>query len=146
MFFMRFAFLSIVSLLLSLVPAFAQEDIPPIDADAFSQWLDAFRQDARSEGISQATLDDAFSSTIADDRVITLDRKQPESTFTLPQYMEHVITPKRLKDGRKHYQENRKLLAEIGKKYGVQPRFIVALWGIETNYGSNTGGFSIIDS
>ena len=133
-------FLLIVLLL--LYPPCAQAET----SQSFSSWLSDFKRDASSQGISQDTLDDAFADTRPLDRVLTLDRKQPESTLTLDEYLENVLTPKRIKDGRKFYAENRSLLKKIGAEYGVQPRFIVALWGIETNYGRNTGGFSTIDS
>ena len=133
-------FLLIVLLL--LYPTCAQAET----SQSFSSWLSDFKRDASSQGISQDTLDDAFADTRPLDRVLTLDRKQPESTLTLDEYLENVLTPKRIKDGRKFYAENRSLLKKIGAEYGVQPRFIVALWGIETNYGRNTGGFSTIDS
>ena len=57
-----------------------------------------------------------------------------------------MVTGKRTEDGRKQFAANRALLKKIGKKYGVQPRFILALWAIETNYGKNTGGFQIVDA
>ena len=53
-------------------------------------------------------------------------------------------TPERLKAAREHLQGNRALLAEVGRRYGVQPRFIVALWGIETGFGKVTGNFPVI--
>ena len=126
---------------LFLLPAIANAESQP-----FSQWLASFERDALSQGISQNTLDDAFEGIEPNDRVLELDHKQPESRLTLDEYIENVLTPKRIKDGRKFFAENRSLLKTIGTRYGVQPRFIVALWGIETNYGRNTGGFSTIES
>ncbi len=77
-------------------------------------------------------------------RIIELDRKQPELTQTFAQYMEKRITAKLAEEGRRHYALNRALLKKVGKKFGVQPRFIVALWGVETRYGTYTGGFPVI--
>lgn len=114
--------------------------------NSFDAWLTDFKRDALAQGISQETLDDAFASTEPIDRVIELDGKQPESTMTLDRYMTNVVTPKRIKQGRELMAEHRTLLRKIGKEYGVQPRFIVALWGVETNFGSNTGGFQTIDA
>ena len=113
---------------------------------SFDSWLSDFKRDAASQGISQNTLDDAFAETKPLERVLVLDRKQPESTLTLDEYLENVVSDKRISDGRKFYAANKSLLAKISAEYGVQARFIVALWGIETNYGRNTGGFSTIDS
>src|SRR5437868_391131 len=122
---------------LSFPPAFAQEN--PDNTQPFGLWLQDFKRDASEQGISQQTLDDAFANTSPLDRVIELDHKQPESTLTLDEYLHNVLTSKRIRDGRKFYAQNRILLKKIGRRYGVQPRFIVALWGIETNYGRNTG-------
>ena len=114
--------------------------------NSFDAWLKQFEQDARNAGITQKTLDDAFASTQPLDNVIELDQKQPESRITLDRYISNIVTKRRVRDGREMLNENRSLLTKIGKKYGVQPRFIVALWGIETGYGHNTGGFSTIDA
>jgi len=116
-------------------------------SSSFSSWLEQFKQDAEAKGISRATLDAAFAGSEAPlDRVIELDQKQPELKLTLDQYLARIVSDTRIKDGRKQFAANRTLLTKIGKKYGVQPRFIVALWGIETNYGTRTGGFNVIDA
>lgn len=114
---------------------------------SFDEWLHDFKKDAHSQGIAQATLEDAFSETKAPiERVITLDQKQPENVLTLDEYLKNILTNKRIKDGKKALKDHHALLTKIGRQYGVQPRFIVALWGIETLYGKNTGGFSTIDA
>ena len=135
---MKYAIFFVILISLNVSPAFAQ---------SFESWLQDFKRDALAQGISQSTLDDAFSSTAAPlDRVIELDQKQPESVLSLEQYIKGVVTKKRVKDGKKQLAQHRALLTKLGKKYGVQPRFIVALWGIETGYGHNTGGFHTIDA
>lgn len=114
---------------------------------AFDDWVVSFKREAETKrGFSKKLLDEAFADVSYNDRVITLDRSQPHSTMTFPQYLERVLPDSRIKKARQLYHENRKLLDKIGKKYGVQPRFIVALWGIESNFGQNMGGFSIIES
>src|SRR3546814_416983 len=79
-------------------------------------------------------------------RVIELDRNQPESTLTFAEYRDRIVSATRIETGRRLLEENRALLEEIGATFGVQPRFIVALWGIETNFGETTGGFPVIGS
>ena len=79
-------------------------------------------------------------------RVVELDKSQPEFKLTLDQYLKRVVTPTRIKKANQKYNENKKLLTQISKHYGVQPRFIVALWGIETDFGRLTGGFSVISA
>lgn len=110
----------------------------------FAQWLDGLRQEAAAQGIHQATLDSALASIQPIPRVIELDRKQPEFTLTFRQYMDRVVPQARVDKGRAKLAENRALLEKIGAAYGVQPRFIVAFWGIETDFGRQTGGFEVI--
>lgn len=112
----------------------------------FHSWLSDLKEEAQQRGISGKTLDEAFAGVSPLKRVIELDRKQPESSMTFAEYLERIVNATRIKKGRQLYQEHKALLEQIGKQYGVQPRFIVALWGIETNYGSNTGGFGIVPS
>lgn len=112
----------------------------------FPTWLDGVKREARAKGISQATINAALGHVNYLPRVIELDRKQPETTITFSQYIARVVPQDRVQKARKLYQQNQQLLQEIGRKYGVQPRFIIALWGIESNFGENTGNFSIIDS
>lgn len=133
-------FILLLAVFLSF-PVFAQDS-----GGGFAAWLADFRRDAMSQGISQDTLDDALEGAQPLDRVLVLDRKQPESTLTLDEYLDNVVTTKRISEGRELYDENDALLTKIGAEYGVQPRFILALWGIETNYGRNTGGFSTVAS
>ncbi len=110
----------------------------------FHTWLSAFRDEARTEGIEEATLDRAFVGVEPIDRVIELDRRQPEGTITFDQYLDRVISDARVEQGRRMLRENRALLEQVAAEFGVQPRFVVALWGIETSYGNFTGGFSVI--
>ena len=115
-------------------------------SESFETWLMNFKQEAAREGISQHTLSEAFAGTQPIPRVIELDRKQPEGTMTFAQYRERVINDARIQQGRRMLSEHREELESASAKYGVQPQYIVALWGIETSYGNNTGGFKVIDS
>ena len=115
-------------------------------AEDFQAWLAALRQEAAGKGISEATLDAAFEDVKPIPRVIELDRKQPEFTLTFQQYLDRVVPASRVARGRDRLNQHRALLEEVGKKFGVQPRFIVALWGIETDFGRVTGGFPVVAS
>lgn len=133
-------------LLLALFAAPASAEDKAQNSQPFATWLQEFEKDALAKGIKQETLDEAFADTEPLDRVIELDHKQPESVRTLPEYLASAVSAKRVTEGRKNYAQNRTLLNKIGKKYGVQPKYIVALWGIETNFGKTTGGFRTIDA
>lgn len=110
----------------------------------FDEWLQDLREEAQGRGIRTETLDAALSGVAPISRVIELDRRQPEFTLTFAQYRERVVSPLRIETGRAQLIDNRALLSEIGEKFGVQSRFIVALWGIETDFGRLTGGFPVI--
>ena len=113
-------------------------------AEEFDVWRGALRTEALSNGISAALFDEAFQNVSPIARVIELDRNQPEFTLTLSTYLQKVVSGTRAKKARIRLEEHKDILAEVSAKYGVQPRFIVALWGIETNFGQHTGGFSVI--
>lgn len=115
-------------------------------APPFEIWLDGVRQEARAAGISDRTIAAALTGLQPNPKVIDLDRRQPEGTVTLARYLERRLSDKRIATGRDRMARHRSLLVRVGRRFGVQPRFIVALWGLETNYGSYTGGHSVIRS
>lgn len=110
----------------------------------FKEWLAAFKDEARAEGISQATLDRAFKDVAPIPRVIELDRRQTEFTLTFDRYLEVAMPPARVNRGRQLLADNQQLLSEIEARYGVQPQYLVALWGMESGFGQNMGSFSVI--
>ncbi|MDE1930753.1 MAG: lytic murein transglycosylase [Alphaproteobacteria bacterium] len=112
----------------------------------FQAFIQDVRRDAQNQGITPATLDRAFADVAYLPHVIELDRQQPETTLTFDEYIDRVVSQTRREHGREMYAENRDLLEAVSRKYGVAPRFIVALWGIESDYGNRTGTFSEIDA
>lgn len=136
-------FLSIVTL--ALVSVFC---LLPTHAEArtFEQWLADFKRHAMQQGISQQTLDMAFAGVAPNKRVIELDRKQPEHKIGFDEYYRRTITADRVAKGQRLLRENWAILREIEAQYGVQAQFVVALWGIETSYGQNTGGFDLVQA
>ena len=80
------------------------------------------------------------------EKVKTLDKKQPEKIITFNDYYKRTVNNKRIEIGKKKYNLHKNEISEIAEKYGVQARFILAIWGIETNYGTYTGSFSVISS
>ena len=112
----------------------------------FAAWVAAFRQEALTEGIGSDTLDAVLPGLTFRSRVVELDRRQPEGTLTYAGYLSRVLPPARVNRGKRLLRKHRALLTEIGEAYGVQPRFIVALWGIESDFGRVTGGFPVLDA
>jgi len=136
------------SIIFSLVGIFLIAlSTPSIAAkEPFDQWLSKLKVEARENGISQTTIDSAFANVTLIEKVVKLDRKQPETVQTFQEYMAQRLPQSLIDTGKTMLNQNRALLEEVGRKYGVQPRFIVALWGVETRYGKYTGGFSVIDA
>ncbi len=112
----------------------------------FGAWLDSVQAEARQRGWDSPSVRTALRDAEYLPRVIELDRKQPSRTFTLRQYLDRVVTEQRVQRGTRLLRTHRALLDRVANRYGVQPRFIVALWGLETSYGSITGGFSVISA
>ncbi|MDX1540770.1 MAG: lytic murein transglycosylase, partial [Geminicoccaceae bacterium] len=127
------------ALLIALVPR-------PAPAATFDAWLDAFREDARAAGIGAVTLDRALDGLSPIERVIELDRRQVESRMNFETYRTRVLSADRISQGRRLMAEHQDLLERIGRDFGVQPRFIVALWGIESTFGAYKGTFPVVQA
>lgn len=112
----------------------------------FETWLAVLRQEAAARGLKPATIEAALTGLTPIPRVIELDRKQPEFTMTFQDYMDRAVSPARVERGRELMREHRALLAEVEAKYRVPPRFVVALWGIETDFGRLKGSFPVVQA
>jgi len=115
-----------------------------IDQADFETWLQGLRREARGRGVSEATLDRAFAGIRPIPRVVELDRRQPEFTLTFWRYLNNAISDERVRRGRELLRTHGDLLARVEAAYGVQPRYLVAFWGLESSYGDNFGSFPVI--
>ena len=115
-------------------------------ADSFDDWLQGLRRDAGDAGVSKPTLDAALTGLRPMPDVLDKDRNQPEFTMTFAQYLPKVVSEKRVADGQQRMQQYDALLQKVGRAFGVQPRFIVALWAVESDYGRITGDYPVIGS
>ncbi len=127
-----------IIIILFMLPITAHAD------DGFDAWVVKFKRDAIAQGVSQKTVNKAMANVKPIARIIELDRKQPEGTMTFAQYKKRVINDARVAQGRRLYKKHKTLLTRVEEKYGVPAQYIVALWGIETSYGNNTGGFKVV--
>lgn len=116
------------------------------DEAGFAAYVDLIKQEARADGFSETTLDKAFANARFYQRSVTADKNQPEFKLTLDTYLPRAVPEWKAKKALEKFDEHRDLLEKIGREYGVQPRFIVALWGIETNFGSFTGGQDVVSA
>jgi membrane-bound lytic murein transglycosylase B len=137
--FLRNALLSCFIMVASVLPASAEQ--PTWDA-----FLVGVYEEARAAGISEPTLMAALSGLQPIPRVIELDRRQPEGTTTYEEYMASRVPAELITNARNRYNDHEALLEAVGAEYGIDPEFIVALWGLETRFGSYTGGFDVIAS
>lgn len=121
----------------------AAEPAPPAN---FNAWLSQFRREARTEGISEATLSRALDGVRYRPRVIELDRSQPEFVRPIWQYLDSAVSAQRVTQGREKLAEHRETARRMESRYGVPAEVIVAIWGIESNYGGNFGNFSTLEA
>ncbi len=105
----------------------------------FYSFLDLVARQAAAEGVRLATVDLALRYAQYLPHVIELDRHQPEQILTFAQYLQKTVSPQRIENGRRALYDNWALLGAIHQRYGVDPRFIVALWGMESDFGKITG-------
>ena len=115
-------------------------------AAAFDRWLDKLRAEARAQGISEKTIALTLTDLEPDERVVKLQRQQPEGKYSFEEYLRRVVPTNRISRGRKMMERHGELLEQVARTHSVQPRFIVALWGIESDFGRNTGDFSTLRS
>jgi len=124
--------------------------VPPLSQaqkqQDFPAWLAEFRTEALAGGISPATLDRALSQVQILARVTELEQNQPEFRLTVAEYLDRVVPDSRVRKGREALEQHRDLLNSVYRHYGVQPSILLALWGIETDFGRNIGTYSVIDA
>ncbi|PLX86707.1 MAG: lytic murein transglycosylase [Desulfuromonas sp.] len=115
--------------------------------ETFAAWLEDLRAEALAADISPKTIDAALATVEAPlPRVIEKDKKQPEKTQSLQDYVSARVNEERIAEGRKMLSRYPTWLGRVERKYGVQRRFLVALWGIETTYGKYSGRHPVIQA
>ncbi|UJF23535.1 lytic murein transglycosylase [Shewanella sp. OMA3-2] len=115
-------------------------------SDDFAQCVSQLQLKAKQQGISQQTIDTTVANLTFVPRVIELDNQQPEFTTTFKDYYDKRVTEWRINEGRKLYVKHSQLLRQLTAKYGVPGQYIVAFWGLETNYGNYKGTMSVLNS
>lgn len=136
--FAMFRFVSLIFALLLPLSVHAQQQ-------TFAEWLGELRAEALALGIGAETLT-ALDGIAPLERVLELDGSQPEFVQTFTRYIELRVTPNQIARGRALLREHAALLAEVRARYGVQPHYLVAFWAIESNFGSATGGFPVLEA
>ncbi len=112
----------------------------------FSQCLNEKKQQALNAGVKQSRVDQEFSQLNFIPRVIELDRSQPEFVSTFPNYFSKRVNEWRINKGREKLAEHRIFLKQLTTQYGIPGHYLIAFWGLETNYGGYKGKMSVLDS
>ena len=112
----------------------------------FEEYVSALRVEAQDKGFDAELIDEAFSDITFRPTVIKSDKNQPEKKITLDSYLATRVPDWKVKQAVSLYNENKALLEKVAKDYGVQARFIVALWGNESNFGKIQGNYSVLSA
>ncbi|MEJ5218816.1 lytic murein transglycosylase [Cognatishimia sp. D5M38] len=121
-------------------------DTKQISEVRFQGWIKRFKNRAKRNGISQATLDRAFKGVTYNAYVIDKDRNQNEFTKTVWEYLDSAASETRIKNGKAALRDHRQKLDAIERKYGVEKEVVVAVWGLESAYGTFKGDIPVIEA
>src|ERR1700704_201256 len=110
---------------------------------SFESWLDDFKKDAAAKGISQAAIASGLSGVTLDRGVLSRDRSQQAFNQSFEEFSGRMVPP-RLGRGASLMKQYGSVLGRIERSYGVPGEILVAIWGLETDFGANTGKFSTI--
>jgi len=116
------------------------------EAQRFAAWRATFRQEALAAGIREATLQAALDPAQWRPRSVELDRGQPEFARQVWDYLDSAVSANRIGNGQARLAQVRADAEAAASRYGVPAPVIVAIWGIESNYGQNFGDVPVIDA
>lgn len=122
------------------------DDLRPVPNAGWSAWVAAFRPRAGSAGITTTTLDRAFRGAGFIPGVVTRDRSQPETSYTLEDYLQIAASDERVAKGRAAFARERNTLNALENRYGVPAEVICAIWGLESQYGEKRGTVPVISA
>ena len=114
--------------------------------EGFNEWLSTYKKYAKKNGISEETLNSVFKNAKFLEKVIQYDRKQPEFFEDTLTYVGKRANKYRLEKAKKLLKKNEKLFNRVEKEFNVEKEILLALWGIETNFGKHVGKMDIISS
>ncbi len=119
-------------------------NLAPPDASSFDRWISGFRGRALGQGIRPDVFDGAFRGARLDAGIVLKDRNQSEFTTPIRDYIAATVTAERIGNGRAALREHADLLGRIESRFGVEREVIVAIWGIESAYGTFRGETPVI--
>lgn len=134
----------LLALGLGVTPALAQTC--GNDAAGFQPWLTSFKETAASAGISSGTINTALAGVTYNNEVIRLDRNQRSFKLSLDEFMERRAPASFVTRGKRIMGENKQILDRVESRYGVPREILIAIWGMETGFGGNSGDMNIFRS
>jgi membrane-bound lytic murein transglycosylase B len=132
-------FAYVVLLVLCVLATAQAQDVPGPSPQPFDAWLADLRAEALTRGIRAEILDAAFAEVKPVEQILERDRTQAEFALDLTSYLKRRLTRRAVQTAQQMHAEYHDLLRAVGKKYGVQPRIITAVWGLESNFGRFAG-------
>lgn len=116
-----------------------------VDSD-FEVWKAQFRQIAIAQGIQPSVVDLALRGLLPDQKVLEMNQHQPEFSKPVWDYLGTAVSDKRVAMGQQRWRDNAELLQQIYQRYGVQPQYVLAIWGVESDFGNYMGRHNVIRS
>jgi membrane-bound lytic murein transglycosylase B len=135
----RLATLSSIVLLLSAAVSAQLAAPAAASRPEFAEFIATLKEQAVAGGVSAATVDAALTGLEPLEIVVERDRTQAETVLTIDQYLERRLTRRFVRTAVAEAKRHRRILSEISAKYGPPGRLIVAIWGMESNFGRFTG-------
>ncbi len=129
-----------------ILPGLASAARDGIPRGSFQDFLAGLRAEAGKAGIAQSTLDAALAGIAPNQAVIDRDRRQPEFTMTWARYRTLLITEKRISEGRDAVARDVALFRRVQDQFGVTPGVVAGIWGLESNFGQETGNFRVVEA
>ena len=126
-----------------LLPARAQQNE---EQQQFEQYKSQLKEEAVAAGFGRQFVENVFATIYYRATVVKADKNQPETKITLDKYLQTRVPDWKVEQAVKLLNEHQPLLTKIGQEYGVQPRFIVALWGNESNFGRIQGSYPVLSA
>lgn len=132
----------------NVAPQGLTPEVTPVAASnlGFQRWIEGYRDRAMGAGVSESVLDAAFRGVQYNTDVIQKDRNQSEFTKTIWQYLDSAASDARIKNGKAALDKHREKLGKIETHYGVDKEVVVAVWGLESAYGTYRGNTPVIEA
>lgn len=132
----------ILSILLSFFVFSVQAEVP----DGWDSYIENLQERIQEKGISQEVIEEGFKDISFLEHVVTKDQNQAEFKKTFKDYYESMVVEGRIQKGKEAWAEHKSLLKKISEKYGVAEKYLLAFWGLETNFGKTKGEKPLMSS